>query len=250
MEDSTKVATALRVYAVTITFLTMFSIFAATALAQSIPFIVDVEIVDYDSYVLQPPGTTATYWVEVKNTGVLELDPIYVGVSKIPEDWLRQHESISLEFGESGKLYYDITIPEAQAGYAIYSLNVYGEYGQLRASASKPIMINITSEADAPETDVVISEDISVGAGLTSTTIGTTTTTVPTTTTVIPITTTTQIPITNVTSPEAQLSAYVNAMIEKLTRICECTPLEMIIIGLCALITILAIVKFWLVRRH
>jgi len=249
MEDSMKVATALRIYAVIITFLTMFSIFAATSLAQSIPFIVDIEIVDYDSYVLQPPGTTATYWVEVKNTGVLELNPIYVGVSKIPEDWLRQHESISLEFGESGKLYYDITIPETQTGYAIYSLNVYGEYGQLKASASKPVMINITSEAVTSTTTATTTSTTTIPT--TTTIIPQTTTTQKETTTTMPKeTTTTQIPITNVTSPGAQLSAYVNAMIEKLTRICECTPLEMIIIGLCALIAILAVVKFWLTRRH
>jgi hypothetical protein len=215
-----------------ITMLTVLTALTTASVAQSIPFIVDIDITNYDSYVIQQPGTTATYWVEVENTGMLELDPIYVSVSKIPDDWFETQESISLEFGHTDRLYYDIAIPESQTGYVVYSLNVYGEHGQLTASDSKPVMINITSEV----------------------TTTTSTTTVPTTTTTLQTTTTqettTTIPTSNLTLPEIPVGAYVNATASYLVEIWEMHTVEVIIAGLCIIVAVLVIVKVWLVRRR
>jgi hypothetical protein len=78
-------------------------LWASVATAETAPPIVGIDIVDYQSSANQQPGTTATYWVDVNNTGVLELNPVYVSASKIPSGWMKGGENASLNFGDTAK---------------------------------------------------------------------------------------------------------------------------------------------------
>ena len=212
-------------------FLLLFSLLPATV-AQPAPPISGIKIVDYQPYVLQRPGTTATYWMEVENIGLLELSHVYVSVSRIPTDWLKKHESIALQFGERGRLYYDITIPASQVDYVVYSLDVYGEYGQLKESDSKPVMINMTSATNV--TNVTAITTTATTATTTSATIA------PTTTTIASKAASETVPIANVTMPQLP---YADVIIEKLAYAWENWTLQIIASILFLLIIILAIVR-------
>jgi len=250
--SQTKTAMLATVFAVFTVFTLSTIIFSTVAttsvLAQAAPPIYGIEIVDYESSAVQEPGTTRIYWAEVENIGLLELDPVYIRVSRIPEEWLEPGSGTALKFGERGRLYYNITIPENQAGYIVFSLDAWGEYGQLKASDSQPVVINITtraSEATATTTSTTVTT-------LTATTTSTTTIGIPMT---IPVTNVTPTQIPPLEIPYADViidyadavSGYTAAATESLTSMGERWPLQTIALALLLFALLLAVIRFKLI---
>jgi len=157
------------------------------------PPIAGVEIVNYTDAITQEAGTTASYAVRVKNIGRLDLTDVHLTITRLSPGWYAFSEPIALSPGESGVLYYYLSVPKAVVGSYVFSINLYGSYGSLLVSdTDNPVKLDIlqpTTTTQATTTQPAVAQPaISPNE--------TTTTTKPTEITlIIPEETTTTVPI-------------------------------------------------------
>lgn len=122
--------------------------FIPDALCDTPPPVYAVDITDYEDTLSQHAGTTKTYEVTVKNTGVMAMSEIRLGVERIDLGWFSSTETVALEFGETAVLAYELAIPEGTEGFRAFSLVVFGTSGSTTVSNTKIVSLDITP-ADA-----------------------------------------------------------------------------------------------------
>ena len=162
---------------------------------DELPPVYGVEIIEYNDSLIQIAGTKKTYGLIVKNTGVMDLSEIYLGVDRLDNKWFSSDYKVSLKFRETGKLEFDLDVPENASGLHVFYLVVFGKSGN-NAISNKVI--------------------ISLGV-LPSTRPQTTTTTPMVTTTLVP---TTSVP-TETTLPETTLPQITTTVTTNRTKILD-----------------------------
>lgn len=146
------------------TFLMAASMVAQLALAEPpAPPLYGIEVVEYEREITQAPGTSAVYDVTVRNSGVFDLDPIYATISRAPEEWFTS-TTIGLKFDETGRLQYILDLPSDASGVHVFALNVYGEYADMTAVDTEPVILTIGSGGTT--TSTTVPSEVEVGEGI------------------------------------------------------------------------------------
>lgn len=132
-----------RFSAVFLAALTIFLSISHVLADAEIPPVSGIEIFEYDDSLVHQAGTSGAYEVKVKNIGVLGLRNVKLESEKIPDGWFSSDASVDLEFGETGVLQYELTVPETASGLFAFSLIARGSYGAGIASDIQPIVLNV-----------------------------------------------------------------------------------------------------------
>jgi len=128
-----------------------FSVFSTIASPQEDPGldipppIRAVQITRYDKFIQQNAGTTATYDIVVKGTGVLEPTAVTMREDRLLDTWFAAKNTISgLMFGDEDTLQYELTIPRtAEGGTHIFSIVAYATYGTATRTDIQPVFLEI-----------------------------------------------------------------------------------------------------------
>ena len=117
--------------------------------SQIAPPVSGLEITEYEGEISQEAGTSADYTVTVKNIGSLDLDPVYLSPSKIPSNWFDSKGRVALEFSQTGKLNYTLTLPGTVKGVYVFTLTAVGSYGEVKETDTKPVLLTVTEAKEA-----------------------------------------------------------------------------------------------------
>lgn len=154
------------------------AIFASVAAANGFEIThPSVEVLQYDAAIVQSAGTQGGYVVQIKNTGDVNLDKVYIEVSFLPKSWINFGEPVRVEIGKTADLAYTLTPPADALGSLSYDIIVKAERG-----------FGIVFETSKR---VELKTDGTIAQTATTTTATTTTTASPTPTITITETTTT-----------------------------------------------------------
>jgi hypothetical protein len=128
----------------------------ATVAADTPPQIYDVGIVMYDYLLFQEAGTTATYEVTVRNTGVMDLSDVRLGAERLEEGWFSSDDIAVLEAGQEANLTYDLQIQGGSEGMYAFSLVVFASSGRTGISNTKIVSLNIGHETTATTSTTIL----------------------------------------------------------------------------------------------
>ena len=120
------------------------------------PQIYDVGIVVYDDLLFQEAGTTATYEVTVRNTGVMDLSDVRLGMERLEEEWFSSDDTAMLESGQEANLTYTLQMPEDSEGTHAFSLVVFASSGRTGISSMEIVSLNIGHGTTATTTTTTL----------------------------------------------------------------------------------------------
>ncbi len=126
------------------------------------PPIYGIDIVEYNSSIVQVAGTTQMYKVKVKNTGIMDLENIRLGSDRLDKEWFYSNDTKDLKFGECDTLTYFLEVPKDVEDLYAFSLVVYGTHGINSISNTKLVALNIIKTQSRSTTDVAEKMDIHV----------------------------------------------------------------------------------------
>lgn len=135
----------------------MLSFASANLVAADVPpQVYDIDIVSYGESLFQQAGTSVSYEVTVKNTGVMGLGDVRLGAERLDAEWFSSDETTTLESGQEANLKYTLNIPEGEEGLHAFSIAVFATSATTGISSTKIVSLEVVSgsgtEADTTTT--------------------------------------------------------------------------------------------------
>jgi hypothetical protein len=98
-----------------------------------------MNITNHQTELVQSPGATATYSVNISNTGDVRLDKVFLTLSFLPSSWYEIGDSKPLDIGETGTFAFTVKLPEDSSGSLDLDLTAHGirGFGEVTSTAVK-----------------------------------------------------------------------------------------------------------------